>query len=86
MLKSIIFFVVLVVFRLLAATSKEGISYELKEDETSGLPLEDLSDDDDEINGEEISLNTEDDSLTDKIKSINVENSYNQEKETAIEM
>ena len=66
-----------------SATSKEGISYELKEDEISGLPLEELSDDDDT---EEISLNTEDDSLNDKIKSINVENSYNQEKETAIEM
>ena len=69
--------------RLVAATSKEGISYELKEDEISGLPLEELSDDDD---GEEISLTTEDDSLNDRIKSINVENSYNQEKETAIEM
>ena len=67
----------------MAATSKEGISYELKEDEISGLPLEELSDDDDP---EEISLTTEDDSLNDKIKSINVENSYNQEKETAIEM
>ena len=67
----------------MAATSKEGISYELKEDEISGLPLEELSDDDD---GEEISLTTEDDSLNDRIKSINVENSYNQEKETAIEM
>ena len=52
---------------LTSATSKEGISLEFKDEDNSLLPLEDLSDDEDH-NGEEISLST-DDSIHDKIVS-----------------
>lgn len=72
---------------LVAATSKDGISLELKDEDNSGLPLEELDEEDeDEVNGD-ISLGTES-SLAelDKIKSINVENAYKEEKETAIAM
>ncbi len=74
---------------LTAATSKDGISLELKDDDNAGLPLEELSDDEEDledVNGD-ISLGTES-SLAEleKIKSINVENAYKEEKETAIAM
>ena len=73
---------------LIAATSKEGMTLEMKEEDNSGLPLEALSDDeeDDEVNGE-ISLETES-SIADleKIKAVSVENSYMEEKSTAIAM
>ena len=75
---------------LIAATSKDGISLELKEEDNAGLPLEELSDEeepDDEINAGEISLDTET-SIADleNIKSLNIENAYKEEKETAIAM
>ena len=72
---------------LFAATSKEGISLELKEDNNAvGLPLEDLSDDEGGENEEEISLDTDSNIAADfeQIKSINVENAFKEEKETAI--
>ena len=73
---------------LLAATSKEGMTLEMKDDDNAGLPLEVLSDDEDEddVNGE-ISLETES-SIADleKIKAVTVENSYMGEKCTAIAM
>ena len=52
---------------LTSATSKEGISLEFKDEDNSLLPLEELSDDEDH-NGDEISLST-DDSIHDKIVS-----------------
>ena len=69
-----------------AAVSKDGISLELKDDDIAGLPLDELSDDEDDENTV-ISLDA-DSSLNDleNIKSINVENAYKDEKETAIAM
>ena len=52
---------------LTSAISKEGISLEFKDEDNSLLPLEDLSDEEDN-NGEGISLST-DDSIHDKIVS-----------------
>ena len=73
---------------LIAATSKEGMTLEMKEEDNAGLPLEALSDDedDDDVNGE-ISLDTES-SIADleKIKAVSVENAYMEEKSTAIAM
>ena len=66
---------------LRSVSSKEGISLEYKEDD-SGLPVEEFSDDDED----EISLGQGDDAadeITD-VKTINVENSFMEEKEQAI--
>ncbi len=64
---------------LRSCSSKEGISFEYKDDETD-LPLEELDDEEDDI-----SLNTEDSmSEAGKIKTVNVENSYMEEKEQAV--
>ena len=71
---------------LVAATSKDGISLELKDDNIAGISLDEISDEEDEVNGDiDISLGS---SLNDmeNIKSINVENAYKEEKETAIAM
>jgi len=77
---------------ILSVASNEGISFEFK-DEDSGLPVEDLSDDDDEAGDEdEISLGDDDDgdateetgSELDKVKTISVENSFMEEKQQAI--
>lgn len=75
---------------LTAATSRDGISLELKDDDNAGLPLEELSEEEEEVNGNgsiDISQDTES-SLAEleNIKSINVENAYKNEKETAIAM
>ncbi len=71
---------------LVSATSTEGVSLEMKNDSSAGLPLEELSDPD-ESGDEEVGLNGADSSVGDleQIKAINVENSYKEEKETAIE-
>ena len=68
---------------LIAVASKDGISLEFKEEDNSGLLLEALSDDEAD---EDLSLATDDSLNADQIKSINVENSYKEEKETAIAM
>ena len=74
---------------LTAACSKDGISLELKDDKIAGLSLDELSDEEeDNSNGDiDISLgaNSSINDL-DNIKSINVENAYKEEKETAIAM
>ena len=74
---------------LTAACSKDGISLELKDDKIAGLSLDELSDEEeDNANGDiDISLgaNSSINDL-DNIKSINVENAYKEEKETAIAM
>jgi hypothetical protein len=75
---------------LISSTSKEGLSLELKDEDASGLSFEGLSDEEgEEANGdEEISLDA-DSSIhdnMDNIKAITVENSFKEEKETAIEM
>ena len=72
---------------LVAATSKDGISLELKDDNIAGLSLDEISDEED-VNGDlDISLGP-DSSINEmeNIKSINVENAYKEEKETAIAM
>jgi len=78
---------------LLSVASNEGISFEFK-DEDSGLPVEDLSDgeDDEGKDGadEEISLEDDDTEAEDdeqgldKVKTISVENSFMEEKQHAI--
>ncbi|XP_059088623.1 importin-4-like [Tigriopus californicus] len=60
--------------------SKEGISFEYKDEGDSHLPLEDLSDDEDEDG--EISLNSS--SNASNLKAVNVENAFMEEKEQAV--
>ena len=74
---------------LTAACSKDGISLELKDDKIAGLSLDELSDEEeDNANGDiDISLGANSSiNELDNIKSINVENAYKEEKETAIAM
>ena len=72
---------------LTAACSKDGISLELKDDKIAGLSLDELSDEEEDNSNGDISLgaNSSINDL-DNIKSINVENAYKEEKETAIAM
>merc|ERR1719295_506734 len=68
--------------------SNEGISFEFKEDEDSGLPVEELSDneaDDDEISiGSNDDEDEEEDGQLGTVKTISVENSFMEEKQQAI--
>ena len=73
---------------IMSVNSNEGISFELKEDD-SGLPVEDLTDDEEEDGDEEdeISLGSEGvdaDADLDNVKTISVENAFMEEKEQAI--
>ena len=72
---------------LLAACSKDGITLDFKDEGIAGISLEELSDEEDDVNGDDIdiSLSANSNDL-DNIKSINVENAYKEEKETAIAM
>lgn len=60
--------------------SKEGISFEYKDEGDSHLPLEDLSDEEEDDG--EISLNSS--SNASNLKAVNVENAFMEEKEQAV--
>ncbi len=72
---------------LRSCASKEGVSFEFRDDDD--LPLEELSEDcdgeEEEREEDDISLNTEDTaSEADKIRAVSVENAYMEEKEQAV--
>ena len=71
---------------LTAACSKDGISLELKDDKIAGLSLDELSDEEEDNSNGAISIAHSSINDLDNIKSINVENAYKEEKETAIAM
>ena len=71
---------------LSCVSNQDEISVELKDDNIAGISLDEISDEEEEVNGDiDISLGAES-SVNDmeNIKSINVENAYKEEKETAI--
>lgn len=65
---------------LLSLRSKEGININYSDEDAGGLPLDELSDEE----GDEVSLDKEEENDLNGVKTINVENAFMEEKEQAI--